>query len=283
MMRLVMPRRMAVLLAAVALAAGCGKTASDPSGDDGGATALGTGGVTSGGFGVGGSATGAAGDGGNLADCPLATPTDGDPCAVAGPCEYNFVDKGCCFEVTTARCIDAVWEVSERDCDCPVEGTGGSAASADACTTSDDCLITLKDCCAPCDMNVAGDYVALNRAAVAEYDAAKCATDATCPPCVSLGTQSVVATCNAGRCEVVDLANDPITSCSTADDCLIVTRECCECGADVQSLAVINRNARTDFAAVVCGPDTGCDGCLPTLPDWQAPVCTGGTCEIDYY
>ncbi len=279
------------MIAVAALAAGCGKTVSDPSGRDGGATPTERGGATSGGVGVGGRATGAtgstgrgasAGNGGNLEDCPRATPTEGDACNALGPCEYDIIDKGCCVEVTTARCIDAVWEVSELDCDCPVDGTGGGTGSADACVENDDCLVTLRACCEPCDVSTADDYVALNRAAVAAYDAAKCSTDAACPPCIALGTRSIVATCNAGRCEVVDLTHAPMTACSTSQDCMTVTRECCECGADVESLVAINPEGRTDLEALVCGPATGCDGCVPTLPSWKAPSCFDGSCGISY-
>jgi hypothetical protein len=91
----------------------------------------------------------------------------------------------------------------------------------------------------------------------------------------------LVATCRASRCEVVDLLQQAVTSCTANTDCRLRTNVCCECGGptDVEHLIAINSGGEQGFTALVCDPMQACGRCAAIYPD--LPVsCTGGRCKI---
>ena len=93
---------------------------------------------------------------------------------------------------------------------------------------------------------------------------------------------TLIATCNAGVCEVVDLQAHSVTECGDPNDCRLRTHDCCECGGDqsMEGLIAINRSGESDFSALVCDSQMGCALCQPLPPANAIADCDMGRCRV---
>jgi hypothetical protein len=118
----------------------------------------------------------------------------------------------------------------------------------------------------------------------AHYDAV-CPIPEPCPDCPSALNPELVATCEAGRCAVLDIGAGDLSACTSDGECTVRVPDCCTCGADTSSyrLVAMRGDAVVDYMARVCDPDTACLGCEPTYPADVTAICgTDGHCEIAF-
>jgi hypothetical protein len=135
-------------------------------------------------------------------------------------------------------------------------------------------------CCGSCGAVVRGDATAVSRANVAAHRMDACPDDAACPACLMDQDPTLLATCEAGRCVVVDLQAHAATSCASSDDCRVRAVECCECGASITASTVVAVSDSSALEGLVCDPGTGCPECLPDYPDDFGASCEGGRCVM---
>jgi hypothetical protein len=162
-------------------------------------------------------------------------------------------------------------------------GTGGSAGGptdATQCAVPSDCLLLSFSCCGQCGAVVRGDAQALNKSGATEYLTNNCAT-VDCPPCFQPQDPTLLATCEAGRCTVVDLLTHPSTSCTDATQCRVRTNACCECGGPTDSdhLIAVSTVSSGGYEPLVCDPDSACPECAPVYPAVTLD-CVDGHCQI---
>ena len=158
-------------------------------------------------------------------------------------------------------------------------GTSGAAgASWDACDLTSECVIRSQSCCGTCGAATRDDVTALNQDFVSTYASNECLGQG-CPACYKATDPTLFAQCMQGLCTVVDLLQHPVTQCSSASDCRIRTKDCCECGGGMneESLLAINVGQEAAFSALVCDPNTACPECMPDYPDVVAD-CQNGRC-----
>lgn len=163
----------------------------------------------------------------------------------------------------------------------PSGGTGGGVViDYRACSVNSECMLRSASCCGSCGSPTRADVIALNQAALAAYASSVCDVNQTCPACVAMTDPTLVATCQAGQCEVVDLTTSPMTACTTDTACVIRTNACCECNGpmDQGSIIALNHDLAASYPALVCDPDATCPDCLPVYPTNVLPVCESGHC-----
>jgi hypothetical protein len=152
-----------------------------------------------------------------------------------------------------------------------------------ACDVNSDCIVVPESCCGTCGAPTRGDALAINDASTAEHSRRVCASDVGCPACAPLFIDpTLVATCRAGRCEVVDLRKHEASTCEQDTDCKLRTPDCCECGGDASMgrLLGIARTAEADYAELVCDPEQACPECLPAYPSEVTVECSAsGRCD----
>jgi hypothetical protein len=174
-------------------------------------------------------------------------------------------------------------------------GTGGSSAGGGAaggahaefrsCTASTECVVVPETCCGSCGVAARGDAIALRQEHVAHYRQAACEYFPPCLPCADDPDPTLVATCAAGLCEVVDLLEHDVTLCSDPADCRVRAQACCECGADTgpSSLIALRTDAEATYQQLVCPADTFCAECASVYPDEATAVCSGeGRCRVEW-
>ena len=145
-----------------------------------------------------------------------------------------------------------------------------------ACRVPSDCVIVSNGCCDTCGMPTLADVDAVNKSFLAEhYDAVCGVPNPMCPECVTMLNPELIATCRDGFCLALDVGADEITACTSSEDCVIRTPECCECGADMTLgvLIAIRSDSRSDLEELVCDPDVDCAMCAPVYPDNVEAVC----------
>jgi hypothetical protein len=164
----------------------------------------------------------------------------------------------------------------------PSGGTGGGVTvNYRACLVNSECVLRSASCCGSCGAPTRADVIAINQATLAAYTTSVCDPNQTCPDCAAMTDPTLVATCQQGQCEVVDLTTSPMTACTTDTACVIRTNACCECGGpmDQGSIIALNHDAGASYAALVCDPNVGCLDCLPDYSTVPAlPVCQSGHC-----
>jgi hypothetical protein len=76
---------------------------------------------------------------------------------------------------------------------------------------------------------------------------------------------------------------EPLTTCIEDIDCRLRTRDCCECGGnmDVHNLIALNERGLSDYPQLVCDPDTGCLECEPLPPTNAVTHCENGRCVVE--
>lgn len=165
-------------------------------------------------------------------------------------------------------------------------GAGGNTGSDyGACQASPDCVVVPESCCGSCGAATRSDAVAINSDQSDAYRAAVCDDGQGCPTCHQDRDPSLIATCDAGQCTVVDIYELSLTDCQTADDCKLRAQRCCECEADTgrSSLISIRADAEAEYAALVCDPNKSCLFCAPIYPPETTAICTpDGTCQVSW-
>lgn len=161
---------------------------------------------------------------------------------------------------------------------CGDGGATGDGGQSDffACERSSECSVVPQSCCGTCGAPSRGDALAISRASAAEYARGTCADDVGCPACAALFIDpTLVATCRAGTCELVDLQLHAASACTQDDDCKVRTPDCCECGGDTDPgrLIGINAGAERAYADLVCDPERACPECAPIYPREVAVEC----------
>jgi hypothetical protein len=122
--------------------------------------------------------------------------------------------------------------------------------------------------------------VALNKSFASEYASGVCAAVGDCPGCFMPQDPTLLATCRAGQCTVVDLLTHPSTECQSASDCRLRTTVCCECGGatDPEHLIAISVSGEAQYSQLVC--DTSeCLECAPIYPPVSVG-CIDGHCQV---
>jgi hypothetical protein len=164
-------------------------------------------------------------------------------------------------------------------------GDGGLPADLQACDGNEQCVVVPESCCGTCGAATPGDAIGVNVTQAGAYRALACEGHAGCPACYVDQDPTLVGTCAAGRCAVVDLEEHAVTACAADEDCRLRTRDCCECGGDatVTGLIAIRADAEAAYVALVCNADTACAECAPIYPDEASAVCTSaGHCAVQW-
>lgn len=163
------------------------------------------------------------------------------------------------------------------------EACHGGVPDLDTCAAPIDCVLAAPSCCGACDPVDASSFVALNRAATAQYEAANGCAGVACGACQDVNeiertSQYFTATCDGGRCVVLDVRESPLTQCATDTECVLRDGvACCE-GCDGAGIVALNQSA--DLGPLVCGGgDPGCPPCAPLYPPGMQAVCVDGRCR----
>jgi hypothetical protein len=168
-----------------------------------------------------------------------------------------------------------------------IGGTGGSGGSVgapalpdawQACADSTECVATFPGCCDHCAETSLDNSVAIARDSVAAYRDSVCSDATVCPRCVSNPNPNLHAVCTEGRCTLVDISTTPLVHCSEPSDCKLRPAACCECDPSAQWIS-INTASETDYADLVCGPDTNCPECTIEVTDIGV-LCDAGRCVV---
>lgn len=157
-------------------------------------------------------------------------------------------------------------------------GSDGGAVGYDECAMPTDCVVVPASCCGSCGAATRMDSVAVSRTRRDDYRTSVCGDDLGCPACFMEQDPTLVATCEAGRCGVVDVQLHAATECADASDCRVRAVECCECGATISPGTVIATSDPGAFEALVCDPGTGCPECAPIYPPEYQAFCETGRC-----
>jgi len=156
-------------------------------------------------------------------------------------------------------------------------GSGGGIPGLAACTANADCIVVPKSCCGSCGAATREDSIAVNAKKASDYRSSVC-DSMGCPACYMPTDPTLVATCSAGTCQVVDLLKHAATSCTSENDCRVRTTACCECGGPTDDEHLIAVAQEPAYSALVCDGQ-GCPECAPQYPP-KALVCEAGHCKI---
>ncbi|AUX22478.1 uncharacterized protein SOCEGT47_029810 [Sorangium cellulosum] len=250
---------------------------SGPGGADGGTS--GPGGADGGTSGPGG-ADGTGGSGGGLpVACTL--PQEVGPCKAAIRAYWHDPATGVCMPFIYGGCEGNANRFDTREA-CQ-EACHGGTPDMDACEAPGDCVLAAVDSCMGCDPVHAVSLVAVNRSMKDAYDIANQSHDIACEPCPDVPeaertSQYFTATCERGRCVVLDVRESPLTECAEDADCAL--RDglgCCE-GCDGTGIVALNQSA--DLTGMVCPEGFGaCPPCAPQYPPGMTAVCSAGRCR----
>jgi len=192
---------------------------------------------------------------------------------------------GGCYEVTVGTtgdgAADTVYDdggatdgADDQAGDSVEEGEGPVPDWA-SCRVPSDCVIVANGCCDTCGLPTLADVDAVNKSLLDEHFDDVCGVPIPCPQCITMPNPELIATCREGLCLAMDVGDDELTACTSSEDCVIRTPECCECGADMTPgvLIAIRSDSRRDLEELVCDPDYGCLECEPDYPDNVEAVC----------
>jgi hypothetical protein len=236
----------------------------------GGSSAAVGGAATSGASGVaviGGSSSGTAGAGGTPGCEPMDARSNGDDCAaVAG---FTW-DGSMCHPIY---------------CGCEGSDCGAIYATVDACDQARaacyaargvrrecmrhaDCGAAQRACCAPCGMPTAHAYIGIRL----DSPPPGICGPIGCPDCASYRDPAIYPICLDGQCAVGDLG--AAAACTSADECVVRTKDCCECNSDTSAPALLVVGPGFNGSPPWC-PNVGCDECAAT----PVPPTATATCD----
>lgn len=175
-------------------------------------------------------------------------------------------------------------------------GDGGSSGNADG--GSRPTLASLQTCERPgtCELGATGccglncqpatQLIGIRRGEAQNVIAATCdqAGPVACPACASKPDPNVQAFCESGKCTVVDLRTDELSSCSNADECVLRYASCCQSceGGSVDQIVAVREGREDDLASQLCTGTERCDRCLPVFPPNVRATCNPTTrhCQV---
>lgn len=157
-------------------------------------------------------------------------------------------------------------------------GSGGTGGGYDVCSKSSECVIRPASCCGQCGAATRDDIVALSSSRVTAYQTATCGDTSGCPACYSPQDATLIATCDAGHCKVVDLRTHAATACGAASDCRVRTNVCCECGGPTDIEHIIATSSESELSPLVCDGQA-CPECAPIYPSEVVVDCLNGHCN----
>ena len=73
--------------------------------------------------------------------------------------------------------------------------------------------------------------IAVANGRVSENRAMACGAGTGCPACFMEPDPFLLAVCEAGTCEALNLRTDALTLCESDAECQLAARTCCACGA----------------------------------------------------
>lgn len=167
---------------------------------------------------------------------------------------------------------------------CSLKSDGSGDAGVDsglrACSEPSDCIVVPAGCCGSCGAPTRGDAIAIARDQGATYRDRVC-IGVGCPACAPLFIDpTLVATCNAGQCEVIDWTAHTGSECTSNTDCAVRTPDCCPCGGDTDPGRLIGVASENAYAALVCDSDQACPECAAIYPSEVTARCHPlGHCE----
>lgn len=147
------------------------------------------------------------------------------------------------------------------------------------CVAATDCTLLPQSCCGSCGAPTPGDMVAVPNDRVDEQRAAACGEGAVCPGCFMEPDPFLLATCDAGRCQAIDLHADDLTLCTSDADCQLAPRVCCGCGVLGAREVIAFNPERGSYGELVCDPRADCPPCVPTYEGVEAG-CDAGRCVV---
>jgi hypothetical protein len=225
-----------------------------------------------------------AGAGGSSIGDACMLPKEAGPCEAAFPAWWHNPKTGVCEPFTYGGCGGNANNFPSLEA-CQMACSGGQP-DMDACAAPGECVLLGASCCGPCDPATNRSFVAVNRSATGAYMNARGCGAVDCAPCPPVSEpqtalQYFIATCEAGRCRVVDVRQTEVTSCTTSMDCVLRDgSNCCE-GCDGQGIVAVSRNASLE--KLVCPmPFTSCPPCAPNIPSNLTPMCTSGHCAVGF-
>ena len=151
-------------------------------------------------------------------------------------------------------------------------GDNATPSNWDSCNAPGDCVIVPRSCCS--GFYVPGNYAAIHRAKMAAWKQNECPnpTAYSCDAAL-ITNHRLLAFCLAGRCEQIVVPEDPISACSTADECVVVAEKAdtpLRCGSVVSPSFAIRADQLATYAAQVCPTCTPADLVCPSLGDGGA-------------
>lgn len=165
-------------------------------------------------------------------------------------------------------------------------GAGGTAGTPNDCQVPSDCVVVPISCCGSCGVASRGDAQAVRKDQASRLREAACGEGTGCPACAAPPDPTLLATCEAGQCTLIDLQDHPLTECQTGDDCRLRTDTCCECGGPTDEGHMIAIRKDGHLESLVCDPNTACDDCIPdygNTPGFVQAECIQGHCTASWY
>ncbi|MGE0787474.1 MAG: hypothetical protein AB7S26_17505 [Sandaracinaceae bacterium] len=157
-----------------------------------------------------------------------------------------------------------------------------------SCSVTSECALGSTTCCGVCGRETAGDVVAVRGDRAQQYfDDVVCPEARTeppiCPGCAAMPNPNLIASCDAGRCGLLDVENDPdLTSCTDDTECMLRLPSCCACGigSGAFDTIAIRVDQESALAQRICDPDADCPDCLPSFDPSIRAACVAGACRV---
>lgn len=164
-------------------------------------------------------------------------------------------------------------------------GSTGSGQSFTACNGPGQCTLSYRGCCASCSAPELEDVVAVAGDRLEAFRSSECPAPEPCDVCEACENGNLYAYCDSGTCRAADLRKEPVSECSSANDCVLRAGSgCCEtCGAidlSCGGLVAINKDKQAQLASLVCGEGVGCPSCAPSYPEGSIAQCITGRCAV---
>ncbi len=147
---------------------------------------------------------------------------------------------------------------------------GNDAAYWQSCSGPGDCALAQRGCCA--GFYVPEDYAAIRRDRLGAYRQAVCpstvwASGGGCDASVEVN-DGLAAFCIDGTCKHIVIPQDPISACSTDNDCELVSSSCEPSCVGFGGALAIRTDQFATYAQQVCpGSDPQSLQCPPQNPD----------------
>jgi hypothetical protein len=160
--------------------------------------------------------------------------------------------------------------------------TGGMPTDVTSCGVNSDCVVRPQSCCGACGAATINDAAAINKDRLADYQAMICRGQG-CDACYMPNDPTIVANCRSGFCSLVFLLEEPLTACTIDAECRLRTRDCCECGGNIEldNLIALNEKGLLEYPPLVCDPNSGCQECLPPEPTSAVARCQELRCVVE--